>query len=47
MILCRVKAGVFGLIPFWRSESIVTVLRPNSPGLRPTARYQLAQSPIA
>jgi hypothetical protein len=29
---------------FWRSESIVTVLRPNSPGLRPIARYQLAQS---
>ena len=29
---------------FWRSESIVTVLRPNSSGLRPIARYQLAQS---
>jgi hypothetical protein len=28
----------------WRSESIVTVLRLNSPGLRPIARYQLAQS---
>jgi hypothetical protein len=23
---------------FWRSESIVTVLRPNSPGLQPAAR---------
>jgi len=32
---------------FRRSESIVTVLRPNSPGLRPIARYQLAPSPIA
>jgi hypothetical protein len=31
---------------FWRSESIVTVLRPNSPGLRPIARYQLAQSQL-
>ena len=29
---------------FWHSESIVTVLRPNSPGLRPIAHYQLAQS---
>ena len=47
MILCRVKAGVFWVDSFWRSESIVTVFRPNSPGLRPIARYQLAQSPIA
>jgi hypothetical protein len=44
MILCRVKAGLW-VDSFWRSESIVTVLGPNSPGLRPTARYQLAQRP--
>jgi hypothetical protein len=31
---------------FWRSESIVTVLRPNSPGLRPIARYQLSSERV-
>jgi hypothetical protein len=38
------QGGGLWVDSFWRSESIVTVLRPNSPGLRPIARYQLAQS---
>jgi len=45
MILCRVKGrGKLWVDSFWRSESIVTVFRPDSPGLRPVARYQLAES---
>ena len=46
MILCHVKAGVFWVDSFWRSESIVTVLRPNSSGLRRIAHHQLAQEPV-